>query len=525
MGNGKVAAIWWRVSTDDQREISPDTQIREASALAKQEGYEVPEEYVLGTDWHSLSVWESPPMERLKELVRSRAIQGLFMYEPDRGPSKPVHRLLFRALCEEHGVTIRCRYGQVPDGDMGEVMEFLSAWSKEKQVLRAQQGARDGLRDRALLKGLPAGGPPPYGYRWVSEGQIKRLVACDEFPIVVRIWRCFLQGHTLRRIAADLTKDGAPTARGGGRWSPSTIHAILVNPVYSGQCVAQRFRRETPLERRGNTYGKSSRRTNDASKWIVLKSVVVDLPIVTAQEYNLAQFRLRDNFLASRRKAHREYLLRRMVKCANCLRMMSPTWHQKAGTHLYRCTVCGQNRRGPKLEEEVWQAVSAFLSNPAGVVAEMETEGTEREAQRQRYQEELHRLERRLEQCNSREAGLYRAFSLDEQPSEEALRRNLGQLRAERTWAHDEMERVRRKIASLDHITLALQELEATRRLIHGRLQDATPVERRFVLTSLEARVLVRKGRAEVEVAVPGGLTETQEAASYDFYVRNATPL
>ena len=50
----KPAAIWWRVSTDDQQEISSDTQIGEA--LAEQEGYNVPPENVIGTDWKSLLV-------------------------------------------------------------------------------------------------------------------------------------------------------------------------------------------------------------------------------------------------------------------------------------------------------------------------------------------------------------------------------------------------------------------------------------------------------------------------------------
>ena len=51
MGSQSSAAVWWRVSTDDQRETSPDTQVRAALELARREGYEVPEEYVLGTDW------------------------------------------------------------------------------------------------------------------------------------------------------------------------------------------------------------------------------------------------------------------------------------------------------------------------------------------------------------------------------------------------------------------------------------------------------------------------------------------
>ena len=83
-----TATVWWRVSTDEQRETSPDTQISEAVALARSEGYDVPKEHILGTDWHSMSVWDSPPMEKLKDLIRAKVIGAVFMYEADRGPSK-----------------------------------------------------------------------------------------------------------------------------------------------------------------------------------------------------------------------------------------------------------------------------------------------------------------------------------------------------------------------------------------------------------------------------------------------------
>lgn len=88
MNEKPKAAIWWRVSTDDQRETSPETQIQDALKLADEEGFNVPPEYILGTDWHSLSVSESPPMERLRELIRSRDIRAVFMYDADRGAVK-----------------------------------------------------------------------------------------------------------------------------------------------------------------------------------------------------------------------------------------------------------------------------------------------------------------------------------------------------------------------------------------------------------------------------------------------------
>jgi len=217
----KTAAIWWRVSGDDQLEISPDTQKDAARAQAEQDGYTIPPEYELGCDWGSLSVWDSPEMNRLKVLIRDRAITAVFMYDADRGPGKPVHRLLFRALCEENGVAVRCCHGEIPVGEMGELMEFISAWSKEKQVHRAQQGSKDGLRDRARLKGLPVTGKAPYGYqlRYDLQGSTKVPVAFEPtpqtYPVVSQIWDMALAGTPIRGICRDLVDNGIPAPKGG----------------------------------------------------------------------------------------------------------------------------------------------------------------------------------------------------------------------------------------------------------------------------------------------------------------------
>ncbi len=276
-----IAAIWWRVSTDDQREISRDTQVKEALALAQQQGYEVPKEYILGTDWHSLSVWESPPMESLKELIRGRRIQAIFMYDPDRGPSRPVHRLLFRALAQECGVQIRARHGQVPEGDMGEVMEFLSAWAKEKQVLRAQQGSRDGLRDRAALRGLPPTSAAPYGYHWNGNRfELEPITG----PIARRIWKMALDGVPLRRIAKTLTEAGIASPSGRPHWSTSTLGDMFSNPTYKAEYVALRTHRVEPKRRLGDTYGKSTHRPRDASEHVPIPGLVTEA-MVTPEEY------------------------------------------------------------------------------------------------------------------------------------------------------------------------------------------------------------------------------------------------
>ena len=250
----KTAAIWWRVSKDEQREISPDTQTGEALAFAEQEGYSVPPENIIGTDWSSLSVWNSPTMDQLKALVLDRAITAIFMYDADRGPAKSAHRLIFRALCEENGVAVRCRYGEIPGGEMGDLMEFISAWSKENQVRHAQQRAKEGLRDRAKKRGLPTNGTAPLGYQFRYQGlNAKRipvaLEADSNYPVTQMIWRLALEGCPMRRISTELSAQGIPSPKGGAYWNPSTVAGILNNPVYGGRYYSLRETAIIPVQR------------------------------------------------------------------------------------------------------------------------------------------------------------------------------------------------------------------------------------------------------------------------------------
>ena len=505
----KSGAVWWRVSTDDQREISPETQIKEALILAAEEGFQVPDDYVLGTDWHSLSVWNSPAMERLKDLIRSRMVQAVFMYDPDRGPSKPAHRLLLRALCEEQGVIIRCRHGQVPEGDMGEVMEFLSAWSKEKQVHRAQQGARDGLRDRARLRGLPTTSHAAYGYRWNGR---RFEPAPSTFPVAGRIWQMALEGVSLRRIARLLTEASVPSPSGKLHWSASTIAKILSNPVYSGAYVALRTQAVEPKVRRGQTYGKTSSRRTDEQDQCPIPGLVEE-PVVTPEEYARVQERLARN-KAEGGKVTQFYLMRGMLRCEQC----GQRWRskiQRRGSRVYYRYLCSgaegsdkgvtcdsKSVNGPVIETRVWDRIVAFLSNPDLFLSAVEgQEHTQQEAI-EKVQASIKRLERRLAKLLDAEAKAYSGYARDI-TSEETYQRVSAELRAERSWITEELERqqgtleeARRRLVSADTIRDLYPHLK-------DRIQNATPEDKRFILECLDTQVTVGPSGVSLSLAIP----------------------
>jgi hypothetical protein len=80
-------------------------------------------------------------------------------------------------------------------------VEMTLALGKGRSVAQAQQESRDGLKDRALLRGLPPNCQSPYGMQW----QEQRLIPDQNYSVTCQIWRLALEGETLRGIAKQLT--------------------------------------------------------------------------------------------------------------------------------------------------------------------------------------------------------------------------------------------------------------------------------------------------------------------------------
>lgn len=90
-----AAAIYARVSTEDQgRGFSISTQIEACQKLADQEGYSVPESHLLIDEGISGTTMERPGLRRLRELVNTKAIAAVIVYDPDRLSRKLGHQLV-----------------------------------------------------------------------------------------------------------------------------------------------------------------------------------------------------------------------------------------------------------------------------------------------------------------------------------------------------------------------------------------------------------------------------------------------
>jgi hypothetical protein len=298
---------WFRVSTHDQRELSLDSQELAVRKALDTQGYQTLPQYVLKVDWSSLDLMSCPEFQQLRRWIADGTVQAVDTLDRDRLQAQGLQRLIFLSECRDRGVQIVTVQGPpMLEGGEGQLVEMALAPGKERSVLRAQQGARDGLRDRARLKGMPPNMMKTYGMSWKAN----RLVPNENYPVAVEVWRMGLAGRKIMSIADELTRRGIPTPSGKLGWSDHSVRHILKHRTYAGVIEALKIEAVEPKVRREATYGKSGQRLRPESERIRLEGLV-ECPMVTEAEFEWMQQRLIENQqLALKNTRLRAYLLK-----------------------------------------------------------------------------------------------------------------------------------------------------------------------------------------------------------------------
>ncbi len=156
----KIGAVFARVSTEPQQSL--DSQVARAKTRLEERGYLVPPERIIKVAWSSLDLFNCPPFQDLRGWINKREIDGLGILDRDRLNAIGVQRLVFLSECKDNGIElVICQGPPITDELEGQIVELALAIGKQRQVLRAQQGSRDALRERATVKGLPTTTPAP----------------------------------------------------------------------------------------------------------------------------------------------------------------------------------------------------------------------------------------------------------------------------------------------------------------------------------------------------------------------------
>ncbi len=136
---GRVAAIWCRVSTDGQRELSLDSQEAAVRKVLEAQGYETPPDNILKVDWSSLDLMSCPEFQMLRGWIADGKVQAVGTLDRDRLQAQGLQRLIFLSDCRDYSVQIiTVQRAPMLEGGEGQLVKLALALGKERSVLRAQ---------------------------------------------------------------------------------------------------------------------------------------------------------------------------------------------------------------------------------------------------------------------------------------------------------------------------------------------------------------------------------------------------
>ena len=504
----RIGSVLCRVSTHDQRELSLDSQETAVRRVLVDQGYQIPDWAIIKVDWTSMDLMACPEFRALREWVRSGAVGAIGILDRDRLQAQGLQRLTFLSECRESGVKVITAQGPpMLEEAEGQLVELALALGKERSVLRAQQGARDGLRDRARIRELPAVPTPSYGYRWNgSQFEPDPLT----FDIARKIWEMAISGVSTRRISSDLTETGVPSPRGRKLWSQSTIAKMLTNPIYSGSYVSLRTKAVEPGYRIGQTYGKTGRRRTDPADQVGIDGVV-SKPIVTVEEFDLVQRRLARN-KAQGGRASRDYLLRGRLRCVCGKRWRGKT-QRKNDRDYYRYICPGREAAGPdrcsmrsvkgsQLEEQIWTKAVGFLSSPEVALAQVEGHLQAAPLVAPQLESDIAKLDRRVADLDSADQRAFQGFAKG-MTSEQTYLRVKASLDVERGLLAGELRRRKEALEDLRDKAIDTESISELFSRVEDKLANASDDDKRFVLDCLDGQVSLSPSGSLLTVSVP----------------------
>lgn len=306
---------------------------------------------------------------------------------------------------------------------------------------QAKQRMADGNIHKAR-DGRVTARTPAYGYKLVDSmgrtgDSAKRdsHYAVDETEAVaVRfIYDHAIQGVPLRRIAVML-QDRFPPPKKMSNWEPKLVALMIKNSVYKGEFIAHRWR-EVKVSKASSPISLT-----DAVGKMVTKKVerppeewitVPVPPIVSAEQWELANKMLKKNHQMGRRNAREPFLLTGLLKCATCgytyIGGQSVT-RKRGKEFIRRCYRCSaRSHRTPHmireigciqsqitchaLDDAVWSIVYNTLLDPQILIGALESEfNGERNAQ---LMSQVQYLENQIRESEAADAKLYKAYMAD----------------------------------------------------------------------------------------------------------------
>lgn len=303
----KIAAAYIRVSTDEQTELSPESQIKQIREYAKSHDYIVPDEYIYRDDGISGRKTKNRPAFTqmiAQAKAKKKPFDAILVWKFSRFARNREDSIVFKSMLKKQGIDVVSISEPVGDDKMSVLMEAMIEAMDEYYSLNLSEEVSRGMMEK-LSRGKCVNSAPIGYYFEDKELRIDE----EKANIVRRIYSEYLNGKPMRRIAKDLTADGIRTLY-GKPFENRTVEYILRNPLYCGKL-------------RYTKGGNGSRRHYHGDDLDVLIVQGTHEPIIPQNQWDKVQQKIKatkDRFPKySRERAPKtELMLRGLLRCSTC---------------------------------------------------------------------------------------------------------------------------------------------------------------------------------------------------------------
>ena len=228
----KTAAAYIRVSTEEQTEYSPDSQLKAIRKYAKEHDMILPDEFIFMDEGISgRTAGKRPEFQRMIGTAKTlpKPFDTILLWKFSRFARNRQDSIVYKSMLRKQcGIDVVSISEQLGEDNTSILIEALIEAMDEYYSLNLAEEVKRGMNEKFSRGGVVS--QPPFGYK-MKNG----IFAPDENADTVRmIFDEFIAGAGYRQLAARLNELGLRT-KNGNTWGNRNVEYLLTNPVYIGK--------------------------------------------------------------------------------------------------------------------------------------------------------------------------------------------------------------------------------------------------------------------------------------------------
>ena len=516
-------AVYVRVSgTAQENGTSLDTQRAACFALAVSLGYLEEAGVMFREIWTGVML-DRPLLTKLRRMVTDEEIEALIVYTSDRLARGPVDLLVLLREFADSGVEVHFVQEPSDSSPEGELVSFVRGHVGRVEHAKIRERTLRGKMAVAHAGRMPVGASSqPYGYDYDLLAK-KRVVNEEEAKVVKRIFRLYVEGWSMFRIAKTLNTEGIPS-KTGVAWSVTVIRLMLSNESYIG--VDYYGRKKTVRTGRGK--GKQVRTPKE--EWIKITGYTPAL--IDEALFRKVNERRKESQGRYRGRTSRRYPMTGFVRCGWCSAAVVGAGY--VGKYwYYRCRsrtsgavrgtkgCVGSNHiNGAWLEDQVWSHVVSLVRDPSSAIADLELNSQTGGGDIGQEIERLRGEVQRVKQEEKRILKLYRRGRVNVDLLEddiEELSESLAGLWERLSALEDQQVRE-------DNVASAGERIREYCRKVSAELEEMDMDGKRALMSRMGVKVLAVKGDLMITAELDPGFVVNEDTSVPDQCTRYWSP-